>query len=147
MMMAAGCANYQHSHQLSKNELSLVGGWISTNFDFTQHYVERYSDRTFTEYRFNAVEGYRKAATFVLKGAWSLKGKKYQLAYYDENGTGKPHMLEIYKHTPELFEYVSHDGCPIRERKASTKELQELAVDPFNFITSEARSEYTIEKQ
>ena len=91
------------------------------------------------------MEGERKAATYVLKGEWKLKGKKYELTYEEANGPSKPHILEIYKHTPEHFDYVSRDGCPNRERKASSKELQDLSVDPFNFITPEARSEYTIE--
>jgi hypothetical protein len=145
--MAVGCATEQQKQQLSKNEISLVGGWISTKFDFTQHYVERHADRTFTEYRFNAVEGDRKAATYVLKGRWKLKGKYYELTYDDVNGAGKPYLLKIYKHTPDIFEYVSNDGCPISERRASEKELRDLSVDPFMFITPEARSEYTIEKR
>jgi hypothetical protein len=146
-LLAAGCAADHPKHQLNKNEGALVGSWISTKFTFTQHYTIRRPDKTFTEYRFNAIEGDRKAATYTLKGTWEIKNHKYNLKYINANDEGKPDSLEIYKHTPDLFEYVSYDGCPISERRATEAELQILSEDPFGFITEEGKRNYTIESR
>jgi hypothetical protein len=145
--LAGGCASDQSEHHLNKDESSVVGSWISTKFAFTQHYTIRRPDKTFKEYRFNSIEGDRKAATYTLKGTWEIKNHAYNLKYINPNGEGKPHALEIYKHTPDLFEYVSNDGCPISERRATEAELQSLSGDPFGFISEEGRKNYTIESR
>jgi len=154
LVLLAGCASNSTSRYLNKDESSLVGGWLSTDLDFTQAFIIRHADRTFTEYRFQAIsETHRRAITTTIYGRWKCHGHKYFVTFTSVTSPGwrgligRTQALDIISHDPDLFRYFAQDSCPLTEHKLTPQETTRLAARPFSFITAEARKEYRIERQ